>query len=50
MLSLLAFLALGACTQYQYVRPPTPEGQHCVAQCTMMRSQCQSQIVPLGVV
>ncbi len=43
ILSVLALLTLGACTQYQYIPPPTPEGRSCVAQCTMMRSQCQSQ-------
>lgn len=39
----LAFLTVGACTNYEYIRPATPEGQACVAQCTMMRSQCVAQ-------
>ncbi|MDI3306094.1 MAG: hypothetical protein QJR07_03245 [Acetobacteraceae bacterium] len=42
-LPLLAFLMIGACTQYQRIPPDTPEGRACVAQCGMMRSQCVSQ-------
>jgi hypothetical protein len=42
-LPVLAFLAIGACTNYEYIRPATPEGQACVAQCSMMRSQCAAQ-------
>jgi hypothetical protein len=42
-LPLLAFLAVGACTHYEHIPPATPEGQACVAQCSMMRSQCVAQ-------
>lgn len=43
LLLLVPIALLGACTQYDYLPPPTPEGQSCVAQCRMMRAQCVSQ-------
>lgn len=39
---LLAFFALGACTEYAYIPPPGPEGRACVSQCQFDQQQCRA--------
>ena len=39
----LAFLLLGACTQYRYIHPETPQGQQCVAELDANVNACEQR-------